>query len=163
MSYIDELINRYNLEDYEGDDKFNVEQLLKVLENDKHEDIINLTKSKIKKMKNKILQQLGLPGDIIKELHSKLQEYRYVNDLVNLKEGSYIRWIQLKNIQKTGDIKLSNGGFVIGIKIFDTGLQILCKNVFNRKFQIIFDDVIIFQKITQHEKLLIDIVDYLHK
>lgn len=163
MSYIDELINSYNLEDYEGDDKFNVEQLLKVLENDKHEDIINLTKSKIKKMKNKILQQLGLPGDIIKDLHSKLQEYRYVNDLVNLKEGSYIRWIQLKNIQKTGDIKLSNGGFVIGIKIFDTGLQILCKNVFNRKFQIIFDDVIIFQKITQQEKLLIDIVDYLHK
>lgn len=163
MSYIDELINSYNLEDYEDDDKFNVEQLLKVLENDKHEDIINLTKSKIKKMKNKILQQLGLPVDIIKELHSKLQEYRYVNDLVNLKEGSYIRWIQLKNIQKTGDIKLTNGGFVIGIKIFDTGLQILCKNVFDRKFQIIFDDVIIFQKITQQEKLLIDIVDYLHK
>jgi hypothetical protein len=173
MAYIEHLINKYNIEsgtNDEGKNKLDMEKILSVLDDDKHEDIISLTRSKIKILNNKILQQLGISGYKLKELHKKLRDYRYVSDLVNLKEGSYIRWIPLKNILNDNSthnidnmIKLTNGGFVIAIKIFETGLQILCKNTFNRVFQLVFDDVIIFQKLTNQETLLIDIIEYLHK
>lgn len=163
MAHIDHLINKYNIE-VDDNNKIDMDKILSVLDNDKHEDILHLTRSKIKIMNNKILQQIGVSSIKLKELHKKLNGYRYVSDLVNLKEGAYIRWIPIKSIiENDKDIKLTNGGFVIGIKIFETGLQILCKNALNRKFQIIFDEVIIFQKLSTQENLLIDIVEYLHK
>ena len=166
MISIDHIIDKYN-DDLDkknlNSEKMNLDKILKVLDDDKHEDILHLTRSKIKNLNNKILQQLGLSGNDIKIFHKKLEKYRYVNDLINLKEGSFIRWISLSNVINNKIIKLTNGGFVLSVKIFDSGLQILCKNAQNIKFQIKFDEVIIFQKISLQESLLIDIVEYLHK
>lgn len=158
MSSLDEIFNQCVQEHESGSSNIDVDKLLKCLDNDKHEDLFHLTSSKIKQIKNKILQQLGLPGDELKKLHKKLEDYRYVDDLVNLKEGSFIRWIPIKDVDT---IKLTNGGLLLEIKLFPTGIQLMCKNRFNRIFQIKMDNVLIFQKLSDQEKILMTIIDNL--
>ena len=80
----------------ENDDE-NMEILLKALENKSNESLINLDSSKIKSIKNDILQRLQLDRDVLKTLHKKLEDYRYCSDLSDLKFGNYIRWISLKD------------------------------------------------------------------
>ena len=50
-----------------------------------------------------------------------------------MKYGSYIRWISLKNPE---NLKLTNGGIVCEMKVGDNGIVIVCKNNFNRFFQL---------------------------
>ena len=57
------------------DDK--VELLLQALENENNNSIIQLDSSKIKTIKNNILQKLQLSGKQLKHLHKKLKYYRY--------------------------------------------------------------------------------------
>lgn len=138
----------------------NTEYLLKSLDNDNNSSISKLNSRVIKTMKNDYLQQLQLSRENIKELHSKLKEYRYVDDLTDIQYGRYIRWINLKN---PSNIYLTNGGIIIDIKIQQHGIQLVCKNFINKKFQIKIDECFIFQKLTDQEKTIICALDYLDK
>jgi len=138
----------------------NTEYLLKSLDNDNNSSIGNLNSRVIKTMKNDYLQQLQLSRENIKELHSKLKEYRYVDDLTDIQYGRYIRWINLKDPL---NIYLTNGGIVIDIKIQQNGIQLVCKNFINKKFQIKIDECFIFQKLTDQEKTILCALDYLDK
>ena len=95
----------------------------------------------------------------MKDNLKKLKEYRYINNINDLNYGCYIRWINLKNIE---NLKLTNGGFICDIKI-NEGIEILCRNNFNKLFQLRFDENLIFQKLTDQEKVLLSVVDYLNK
>ena len=77
-----------------------------------------------------------------------------------LQDGYYIRWISLKDPEK---IKLTNGAHILDVIFKDGGAYVLCKNNRNRVFQIKFDEVIIFQKFSQQEKILLGVLDYLDK
>jgi len=121
----------------------NIENLLKALDNDENESLIDLTTRKIKSMKNDMLQKLQLPKERLKEYHKKLKDYRYVGELHEIRYGAYIRWINLKNIDH---LKLTNGGIICDIQVTDTGLWIKCKNNMNRFFQLKLDECPIFQK-----------------
>jgi hypothetical protein len=121
----------------------------KALENENNESIINLTISEIKSEKNDILQKLQLGKEDLKDNLKKLKEYRYINNINDLNYGCYIRWINLKNIE---NLKLTNGGFICDIKI-NEGIEILCRNNFNKLFQLRFDENLIFQKLTEQEKI----------
>jgi hypothetical protein len=138
----------------------NNEYLLKSLDNENNSSIGNLNSRIIKTMKNDYLQQLQLSRENIKELHLKLKEYRYVDDLTDIQYGRYIRWINLKDPLK---IYLTNGGIVIDIKIHQNGIQLVCKNFINKKFQIKIDECFIFQKLTDQEKTILCALDYLDK
>ena len=151
-----------------------IEDILKTLDNDENEFLLNHTRSSIQQVKNDILQKLQLSKEELKELHKKLQlsskelkeihkklkPYRYVEDLTHLKYGSYIRWIKITN---PDNIKLTNGGIVTDIKFNKTGCNVLCKNNMNRFFEIKFDECIIFQKMTDQENVLLDVLTYLSK
>ena len=50
--------------------ELNVDSLLKALENEENEHILQLDHEKISKMKNDILQKLGLPRDKLKQIHN---------------------------------------------------------------------------------------------
>ena len=134
--------------------------ILKAVNNEKNTSIIDLTSSSIKKYKNDILQQLQLKGNKLKEMHVKLKEYRYCTDLKDLQEGYFIRWIPLKNVD---DLKLTNGGLVCDVMFVNDSLQIRCKNLKNSFFQIKFDEVVIFQKLSNQEKIILGILDYLEE
>ena len=74
--------------------------LLHALDNENNSNIVKLSHSKIKSMKNTFLQQLHLPREELKLLHLKLKEYRIVDDLSDINIGCYLRWIPLKNPDK---------------------------------------------------------------
>ena len=135
-----------------------VEDILQQLNNDTDSNIINLTSRKIKDIKNNMLQKLQLPREDLKSLHKKLKDYRYCTDLSDLQSGNYIRWISLKNID---NLKLTTGGIVCDVKLVNNVLQILCKNFNNMFFQIKFDEVVIFQKLSNQEKIILGILDYI--
>lgn len=136
----------------------NIENLLKALDNDENESLIDLTTRKIKSMKNDMLQKLQLPKERLKVYHKKLKDYRYVGELHEIRYGAYIRWINLKNIDH---LKLTNGGIICDIQVTDTGLWIKCKNNMNRFFQLKLDECLIFQKLSDQEKIILKALDYL--
>ena len=137
-----------------------VNNLLTALDNDENNTLISLTRSKIAKEKNDILQQLQLSGPVVKKLNKKLKDYRYIDELNDLKYGNYIRWINISTPEK---IKLTNGGIVCDIKITDFGAQVVCKNSFNKFMQFKIDECIMFQKINPQEQVIIDVLSYLDK
>ena len=109
--------------------------LLKALDNENNSSVINLNSRKIKSIKNDMLQKLQMSGSMLKNYHTKLSNYRYVDDLEDVQYGCYIRWIPLQNPTV---IKLTNGGTIVDIKILENGIHIVCKNNMNRIFQIKF-------------------------
>ena len=67
-----------------------IENLLVALDNETNENMMDLTKSKIKEQKNDCLQRLQLEREKLKSYHNKLKEYRYCSDLSDLNFGNYI-------------------------------------------------------------------------
>ena len=135
-----------------------VSTLLNALENETNTSIMNLTSSRIKDIKNNVLQSLQMERKLLKSFHKKLKSYRYCSDMKDLQFGFYIRWIPLKNPDA---ILLTNGGIIIDIDIINNCIQLKVKNNQNRIFQIKFDEVIIFQKISPQEKVILGVLDYL--
>ena len=138
--------------------ELDVEQLLQALDNDENESMIDLSTLKIKSIKNDMLQKLQLPKKTLKNYHKKLKDYRYVGELHEIRYGAYIRWINLKNID---NIRLTNGGIICDIQVTNTGLWIKCKNNMNRFFQLKLDECLIFQKLSDQERILLKALDYL--
>ena len=137
-----------------------INNLLLALENESNSSIMNLTSSKIKTIKNNMLQKLAMERDELKIMHKKLKGYRYCSDMQDVQYGYYIRWIPLKN---PDNIKLTNGGIIIDIDIINSCVQLRIKNNMNRIFQIKLDECYIFQKITPQEKVILGVLDYLDK
>jgi hypothetical protein len=114
----------------------------------------NIQDSKtIKQTKLDMLKEILDDPNEIKEYYKLLKEYRYVDELDELRYGSYIRWI---NISKDPiSLALLRGGFIADITN-KNGINILCKNR-NKFFTIKMDRSVLFQKNTNQEKLLIEI------
>jgi len=129
-----------------------IQKLLHALDNDNNEAIVDLNYEKIAKDKNDMLQQLKLPRNELTYLHKQLKSYRLVNDMNDLRFGSYVRWISLKNPE---EIKLTNGGIVCDMKVINEDLHIKCKNKMNRLFQIKISEVILFQKLSEQEQIIL--------
>jgi hypothetical protein len=140
--------------------KIDIETLLSALENDNNEGILEYDKNKINEIKNNILENLNLPEEIFIDFQRKLQDYKYIDELPDLQQGRYIRWISIKPSKNEN---LAIGGIVCDIKVVNEGINIICKNKFNRFFEIKMNDNIIFQKITKQEKVLLDVMNYLNK
>ena len=159
MSDISELIPKDYIPEGFKPEKLDINNLLtKALNNDNNETIMKLDKATISKYKNDILQKLQLGRDELKKLTKKLKEYRYISDISELNYGSFIRYINLGN---TDNIKLTNGGVMLDIKFYNSGIILQCKNFMNRLFTVRFDECLIFQKITNEEKVLLDVIDYI--
>ena len=111
----------------------------------------------IKSLKNDILQKM-FEGEEIKYYHKLLKEYRYIDEIDELRYGSYIRWFNIEKKDKSFD--LLRGGFIVDIKQVLDDIHILCKNGIKIFFTIKMSNCIIFQKNTKQEKLLIQILDH---
>ena len=135
------------------------DKLLEALEDDENKCLLNLTTSKIKSIKNNVLQQLSLDREDLIILHDKLQEYRYVDEIPDVKYGCYIRWIRLKN---PDEIKLTNGGVIVDVSVMNDDIYLTCKNNRNRMFKLKMSENIIFQKLTEQEKILLSVLDYVN-
>ena len=139
-------------------DQEKVSLIQKALDNENNSSIMKLTHSQIMAEKNDVLQKLQLSSQALKDIHKKLKSYRYVEDVADINYGSYVRWIKLTD---PDSVKLSNGGILIDIKITDSGLQLLCKNNMNRVMQIKLDECLVFQKLTEQEKIILSVLNHL--
>ena len=148
--------------------ELDMEKLVKALDNDNNQNIVDneLDYKKINQAKNDILQQLQLSRDSLKIMHKQLKSYRYIDSMEEVRYGSYIRWIKLNNPE---DIKLTNGGIVVDIKVFkyeEEGIDevhLVCRNRMNRLFQIKLNENIVFQKLNDQEQVLLSAMEYLNK
>jgi hypothetical protein len=137
-----------------------INKLLTALENDNNESVIQLNYEKIANEKNTILQQLHLPKELLKTLSKQLKAYRYVDNLDDLRYGSYIRWISLKNKQKES-VRLTNGGLLCHMKQVDDDIHLVCKNSMGMLFQLKMTENIIFQKLNEQEQVILSALKYL--
>jgi len=139
-----------------------VKKLLKALDDESNETLLNFTSDKIKEMNLNILKELQLPKKDTLELMRKLNEYKYVDEMNDLKYGAYIRWIP---IEDPNNIYLTQGALFCEMKITDDGVFCICKNYGykTRHFTLSMDKNLIFQKMTDQELVLLSALDHLSK
>ena len=135
-----------------------IHHLLHALNNDNNEAVVDLDYATIAKQKNDLLQQLNLPREELVALYKKLKAYRCVNTLEDLRFGGYVRWISLKN---PAVIKLTNGGIVCDIKNINDDIHVKCKNRMNMLFQLKMSEVLLFQKRSEQEEVILKALKYL--
>ena len=135
-----------------------VANLLHALSNDNNETVLELDYATIAKHKNELLQQLNLPKEELIKLHKQLKAYRCVNTLEDLRFGSYVRWISLKNPER---IKLTNGGIVCDIQEKQDDIIVKCKNKMNMLFQFKLAEILLFQKLSDQEEVILKALKYL--
>jgi hypothetical protein len=143
----------------------NVEKLLEALDVETNENIMNLTTAKIKEMNLKILKELRLNKKNTLELLTKLDGYKYVDEMNDLKSGTYLRWIpvETKGYTLTKGYHLTKGAVFCELKVTDDGLNLVLKNYgfSNKHFTIKMDDNIVFQKLTSQELVILSALDHL--
>ncbi len=132
-------------------DENDIQYLEKALTNETNEGITKLTYKYIDTQKKDILDNLELPKRTTKELIKKLEDYRFVDELPEFVEGRYLRWIKLADPE---NIKLTTGGILCEIKIEDSIVLVL-KNNMNRFFQIKLDENLVFQRLSDQEKIIL--------
>jgi hypothetical protein len=139
-----------------------VNKLLKALDNNSNETLLNFTTYKIKEMNLNILKELQLSRKNTLDILKKIKDYKYVDEMNDLKYGAYIRWIA---IEEPTNIYLSKGALFCEMKITDDGVFCICKNFgFNSNhFQISMDKNLIFQRLTSQELVLLSALDHLSK
>ena len=139
-----------------------VQKLLKALEDETNETLLNFTTDKIKEMNLNILKELHLSKQDTLDILQKLRDYKYVDEMNELKYGAYIRWIP---IEDPTNIILTKGALFCEMKITDDGVFCVCKNYGfkSRHFQISIDKNLIFQKLTEQELVLLSALDHLSK
>jgi hypothetical protein len=139
-----------------------VSKLLKALDDDSNETLLNFTTDKIKEMNLNIIKELQLPRKDTLDIMNKLRDYKYVDEMNELKYGAYIRWIP---IEDPTNIHLTKGALFCEMKITDDGVFCVCKNYgyTQRHFQLSMDKNLIFQRLTDQELVLLSALDHLSK
>lgn len=137
-----------------------VSKLLKALEDESNDTLMNFTTKTIREMNLKILKELNLSKHETINIFNKLKEYKYVDEMNDLKYGTFVRWIP---IEDPTNIHLTKGAIFCEMKITDDGVFCVCKNFGfpSRHFQISMDKNLIFQKLTDQELVLLSALDHL--
>ena len=93
-------------------------------------------------------------------MFNKLKNYKYVDEMNDIKYGTYIRWVPISNPE---NIELKKGAIFCEMKITDDGVFMVCKGFGNKHFQIKMDEILVFQKLTDQEQVLLSALDHLSK
>ena len=135
-----------------------VSKLLYALDDETNESIMSLTTKKIMQLNLDILKELHLPREVTLDYLKKLKNYRYIDELNELKHGSFIRWIPITD---PNYLPLHNAAMICDIKIVDNGVLITCKTFMHRHYTFKMDECLIFQKLTTQEQVIINALDHL--
>jgi len=141
-----------------------VNKLYKALDDENNENLLNFTTKKIVEMNLEIINELQLERKQALEIMKKLKGYKYVDELSDLKYGTYLRWISINDSEPV-NIHLTKGALFCDIKIKEEGVYIILKNYgySNKHFQIKLDENLVFQRLTEQELVLLSALDHLSK
>ena len=142
-------------------DEVDLNGLYYALEDKSNKSLFGLTNAKIQEINYKILQELDLPENETNNLFQKLRGYKFVDELNDLKPGTFLRWISL--IDDNPKVTLARGGIFCDTKITDNGIQLVVKNHYHKHYTLTFDDYFIFQKLTNQELILLSALDQIHQ
>ena len=81
-----------------------LDEIVQELDN---KNLLYMTTGKIKELKNNILQKLYFSREELLKYHKTLKEYMFVDELDEVKLGSYIRWFNLNKMEGLSLINLS--------------------------------------------------------
>jgi hypothetical protein len=139
-----------------------VNNLLKALDDKTTDNLLNFTTEKIRQMNLDILNELQLSKKETIDIYNKLKDYKYIDEMSDLKYGMFLRWIP---IEDPTNLYLTKGSLFCEMKIKDEGVFCVCKNFGfpARHFQISMDKNLIFQKLTEQELVLLSALDHLAK
>jgi len=137
-----------------------VNNLMYALDNDSNEGIMNLTTQKIMEMNLTILKELHLEKSITLNYLKKLKGYKYIDEINELKYGSFIKWIPITD---PNYLPLHYCGIICDIKITDNGVIIIAKNFMHRHYSFKMDECLVFQKLTSQELVILSALDHLEK
>jgi hypothetical protein len=138
----------------------NADVLLKALENDDNNFILNHTTEKIEKSKKELFEELNLNNEEIEDFMKKLEDYIYISEIPEIVLGCYMRWIPLKDPE---NIFLTRGAMICDINICAKGTSVVCTNRNKKYMQINMDEALVFRKLTPQEKILLSAMNYLKK
>lgn len=142
-------------------DDLDIETILKTMEDEKSEYLFGLTTKKLKAFNYDVLKKLKLGKRTAKEFMKKLDGYKCVDELDEIKYGKFVRWISLKD--EPENMKLVTGGIICELNIGDSGTIVTCKNFTNRYFKFVLDECVVFQKLSAQEVVLMSALDLLDK
>ena len=134
--------------------ELNVDALLRALDNDSNAHAVTLNYAVMAKEKNDMLQRLHLPPAELKLMHQKLRVYRLVDTMAALGYGRYVRWFNLSK-PGSGPLRLTNGGIICDIKVLNNEIYVTCKNKLRQLFTLILSHVVLFQRLTDQEQLIV--------
>lgn len=123
-----------------------------------HESILEETRESVRANVASAICNLVSSEKVITKMLRSLQAYRFVSDLDSLEYGSYVRW--LKPNTRDDMFSLTNGGHIIEIKIEDRGPVIVCRQQTGRIFQFIFNETLVFKKLTSQEIIILQALQY---
>lgn len=130
---------------------------INALEKNDNEKLLSLTTQKIWNINYNILRELQLSTEIVRNYLNGLQNYRYVDELCDLKRGLCIKWVSLLEPEKM------HTGILVDMKIADQGILIVSKNFMHRHYSFKMEEVALFQKLTSQEQLILQALDYLEQ
>tara|TARA_B110000444_G_scaffold125968_1_gene118375 strand:+ start:78 stop:512 length:435 start_codon:yes stop_codon:yes gene_type:complete len=126
--------------------------------NEANADILSLSNEKIMKDRVDIINELPIDKEEKMDLLRKLQGYRYVDEIHELKNGSFLRWLNMSDLD---NITLVQGAFFCEFIFTDDNTCMRMRNIRGRYFEVKMDDIILFQKLTQQEKVLLAALSYI--
>ena len=133
--------------------------LLEALDSETNDTIAKLNSRMIFKKKDDMLRLLPISEDKILEYHNDLREYRLIESYDELEFGRNIRWISL---HPTSPLKLTKGATIVSFTVKEeNSIEILCTLCYKFWYKIQLDKVMIFQKLTKYEKLILQAIDFL--
>tara|TARA_A100001015_G_scaffold274165_1_gene330289 strand:- start:28 stop:402 length:375 start_codon:yes stop_codon:yes gene_type:complete len=121
------------------------------------EKLIKYNSSNIFLEKQYVFNELKLSKELIRNFHEKLKYYKVIDNISQINEGKYIRWIKINTH------KLTNGALVCDVEITDEDILINCKTINNNFITVSYNKNILFEKISDDELLLISVVDNFNK
>lgn len=141
-----------------NNNEIDMNKLTKALDNVNNDSIMNLTTRKLMELNLKILKELMLDKETLINYLRKLKGYKYVDEIGDLKHGAFIKWIPITN---PNNLQLNQCGLICDIKITDDNVIIVCKNFMHRHYTFKMDEVLIFQKLSDQEMVIISALDHL--
>ena len=136
-------------------------ELVKLILKNRNENKLKTKEEMREEIKYKVVDIYGEFIDFepnkenVYETLEKLEQYRYCEDISDLKKGDYIRFLNIKHFY---DIKLNKGGFIENIN--GKLINIVSGNKF---YKIKFDNNTIFVKLTDEDLLKLELLEILEK
>lgn len=145
-----------------------LEFLKQSLDNEQNNAIYDETNASILAKKKKVLGQFDLSRKKQITLMSQLKNYRYVEDLNDLRTGAFLRWVYIGDADNDNelfdddneDFHLNKGAIFCETKIEAEGLYIVFKTFQGRYFQFpMSGDYLFFQKLSAQEQTILNTID----